>query len=222
MNWMTSLVVLIFVALSWSCDKKHVYEYLLPPEVKEYMFFKAGTYWQYKDTATGDIRSVHVLSDTSYMYEEVLHSGEVIGKREAFKWTTSKTEFTGRAMAPWNGNSGKDSIIRASVSESLRGFNEGHTDVFFYPFILNKSLQAHGSTTVTLIDKIDTLVIFGKTYYDVVKFHDESNFTEDQRETVTFVARNYGIVRKDILIEQQNSTKNYWQRYMLQDSHIKQ
>lgn len=216
---MTSLAVLVFIGLSWSCDKKRQPpEYFLSPEVKEYMFFKAGTYWKYKDTATGEIRSIYVLSDTIYMHENLTHSGEVIAKRETFNWVTSKTEFTGHALSKHNA---QDSIISASVTESLRGINEGVTYVFFYPFILNESLRP-GSTFVTLTDIHDSLTVLGNVYYDVVEFHDDANSIESQYKTVTYVARNYGIVRKDIHVEEKYATQSYWLRYMLYDSNIKQ
>ena len=205
------LIVLCLLLIAGKCKKepRPISTWLMNPDVKAYMYFKTGTWWKYADTATGETRFVEVLEDTIGIFNTTDPRSNYLSHRaERFYWKTADAIYSGGQMQP-EGTGSKEPEARAYKGNVQTGTNT----FFFYPF---KDYELNqGLSVLSKFGEYDSLDVLGIWYQDVVAFRQTLDVSEGGRETITYVAKNYGIVRLDILFEESGGMPEHWQSFLL-------
>ena len=201
-----ALAFFIFSVCSCSCDKSGDENiqpsFLIPQEVKDYTFFKEGTYWIYKDSASGIEDSVYVYY--SYQEYDTLSANNSYGLAPGiYEWFEVKTrsEFYHYDYY-YNLNSSFISYSPLHVSvfreKSKPGDYVGATVCFIYPPTIGITSYWYNDVT-TVNNFYGNYNIGGNTYSNVVNIYETKNVTENDQKTHLFFAKNFGLVRKELI-----------------------
>ena len=165
-------------------------------EVKDYVFFKPGTWWVYKNTRTG-------VLDTQVVTFSLLDTLEQDGAKwhftnELFD-VESKSLTTGYRYAFYMRSLSAEVIdLKWGCVPVLERSNpyEGELTPFYYPFDLWKDKDGY------CIKVKDTMMINNIEYKDVAIFYIKRDNIEphplEGNAAKYYWARNYGLIRKDL------------------------
>lgn len=171
-------------------------------EAKDYVYFKPGTWWMYKNTRTG-------LRDSIVVTYSMLDTLEGIGS----KWRNLQEIFNVRSHSystgynysiyQRQGNVEVTNKPRLFVIPTLVRSEpyEGEIEPFYYPFnfIEKVSSAGYGLQCTTIKD---TMTINGKIYKDVAVFFLRNDNIEpmpnDGNPAKYYWARNFGLIQKDL------------------------
>lgn len=235
--------ILILISLS-DCRKK----YEDPPtenlgfismgEAKDYLLFKPGTWWVYKNTYTNEL-------DTMNLTTSVLDTIQIENRNPpstprkriySFEYITFDIQSLRDSANYHTYLSGMDPdaedffILFEFVCQRNGGFyNIKHTGYsyatqFSYPFYTSEHKGASGAM---FIERKDSMVVMGKTYYDIVSFSVNGGgsmpypniFIFDGGNSIYYWARYIGVIK----MEHQCYDKNFKEIQMnweLIESHI--
>jgi hypothetical protein len=173
-------------------------------EVKDYFYFKIGSWWVYEEENSGVRDSVYVIetySDTSSYYFT----------------TTLKSSYDGYRYLYWPGggatSDADDNIVKKSKrstaitkAKSKPGELVSESTCFlFYPtpglwtystFYWGAGNSSTGKLTVEEIH--NTYIVNDLTYFDVVHNSDECTSSEDGQFTDNFYSKEAGLIRKEL------------------------
>lgn len=197
------LTVLALTALSFSACKdengngKEYFEGPLTQELKDYTYFRNGTYWVYEDSATGDLDSFYVYDSQNFFTDYLDNTGEPLAKLEVFQYFTNSS---------YDGNTYYylTDLINNRYSDHpevtiLRVVKKGgtHTQNHFvrYPLEVGREYQ-YGPSLMRLETRPDK-VNFKNTFHNILVYRDLANTTEGG-ETLFYIAKNIGIIRKEV------------------------
>ena len=170
-------------------------------DLKAYSYFKTGTYWIYKDSATGVEDSVYVYADTSYSYYQ----------NNGIQATGNYMYYVFKAHSYYDSYNYYYQISEGNYSistlengvERIRtksGDYVGETYLMSNRFIEGDHIGLYTGTGTTYFkSKYSNLVIESQNYNNVVKFYDSQNASEYESPTNFYIAKNIGIVKKEIL-----------------------
>lgn len=210
------LLALLFVAmlLSYGCKPKDCHEdgtcaadnRVFPlGEAKKYLCFNQGSYWIYKNTKTGDL-------DTQACEGYLLDNIVVKGTFNHTKHITVRYEYMSRVISSsfndcyyYDVTAGynPDAIRQLKTIVDRNSSKIGSIKAFFYPFVLNEKL-GNGSSNSIFIGLDSTLLIQGKTYYNVAKFElDKDDIWEEKMNctranSVYYWAKDVGLIKKEM------------------------
>lgn len=199
-----TLFILLFVLLSLQCkrpdcSKDVPLETMIPQEVLDYVDFKAGSYWVYQDSVTGEIDSEVVIS-SKHLMENVSttnNCGEVaISYRfENINMLINRYDSAGTL---------KGSFIR-EFNNSAKKSNANQINVFIidnnnsfligYPFSL-KYFEGEYECTETLLD---TLKLDNKEYIKALKLS-KIFATAPSNYILFYFANQIGVIKKTSVI----------------------
>jgi len=170
-------------------------------ESKDYVYFKRGTWWIYKNTKTG-------LLDTIEVFNSVLDTLEKTSKKWHFTnevfLVDSRSLNTGyyyyfyiRPLSP-----DVTTVTWACIPNlERREPYEGDIAPFYYPFDRLKN-NPHGGYETYCTTIKDTMHVNGKVYSDVAVFYlvnDNSEPIPMKRKAAKYYwARHYGLIQKDL------------------------
>lgn len=223
------LLICLLSLLAFGCkDEPETwtrYEYL--NEVRDYIYFKSGTWWVYKKIPSGEldtivvynswIDTVKLVGDGNTLYYELLE-WSARSKLDNYNYRFNR----GPGLLP-DPSFAKDYMITLKGygwSKSRPGDGGGHLLNFLYPF--DTSWNRRGSVSDTrLVSELDTMIIQGITYLNVKTFEASSDFSfiyddlgrKGGRVQYSW-APHFGIIKR------QHMTKN--QSWELVDKHIVQ
>ncbi|HYG16270.1 MAG TPA: hypothetical protein VEC12_11000 [Bacteroidia bacterium] len=176
---------------------KPYFEGPLTQELKDYTYFRNGTYWVYEDSATGDLDSFYVYDSQNFFTDYVDNSGEPLAKLEVFQYFTNSS-YDGNTyyyLTDLINNRYSDhpevTILRVMERNDTNTLNH----FVHYPLEVGKEYQ-YGTSLMQLADRPDK-VNFKHTFDDVLVYQDFANNTEGG-ETIFYIAKNMGIIRKEI------------------------
>ncbi len=176
-----SIFTILLIVLLSTCRKKAD-----PPaenlgffslgEAKDYLLFKPGTWWVYKNSYTNELDTmiltscamdtVHAESKIRFFDYEAMGFG-ILSKRDNAYYSSP-----GSSM---NADASTFSATWSWECQRIGGYHLMHTTTpsttgsgFFYPF--DKSKRGNGVYETTFDDRKDSLIVGGKTYYDIVSF----------------------------------------------------
>jgi hypothetical protein len=196
------------LCLGGSCCKKD--ELLEPPvqhlpqELKDWMYFKQNTWWLYQDSASLIMDSVTVDSSRIDIIDFTdPKSGDIQKRVERFSvFTFSNLNSylylysTGlRCMDRYDPNRVCYDVFRDRYYQNSHA---GMTIAFLFSPIIGSQVAPNGLTAVTLSAIYDSISIGNKYYYNIVKIEETKNETEDNSQTVFYISKNFGIIRKEI------------------------
>jgi hypothetical protein len=187
-------LIFSFVLVVTACKKEETKYIKLSSEMKEWAWFKPGSYWVYQNEATGELDSVYVIKDT--LDHDFNYSDETL---------RSKTEKVEIQMM----NSKKNKII---------------IEASFQCKIIEKSLLNElimGYEFLKMNSKNEIVFDSSMIYYDKYAIHEIlfNNVYQYKTRTIYygsdyqinfnyyFISKNYWIIKK---IETRNNVTNTW------------
>jgi len=170
-------------------------------EAKDYVYFKKGTWWVYKNTRTG-------LYDTIEVYFNLLDT--LAEKSDKWRFTNelfsvkSKSLTTGHFYNFYQRSAAVDVLTEPTgfITPNLarREPFEGDIIPFYYPFV-----KPHYGYNFCVNIK-DTMNINGQVYPDVAVFYIKQDALEPDplngKPAKYYWARHYGLVQKDLFDSQ--------------------
>ncbi len=205
---LTIIILLLNVlAATYSCGhepiepiKKTELGFLPLGEVKDYVFFKPGTWWVYKNTRTGEYDSILVtysLLDTIEQNSEWRHFTNEVFDVESKSLTNGYNySLYVRVLSA----EGPDFKWLCLPTLERNNPYEGEIDPFYYPFDLIKN--KNGDYEAYCLTVKDTMTINNKMYKDIAVFYIKRDVIEplphEGNAAKFYWAKNYGLVRKDL------------------------
>lgn len=170
-------------------------------DLTAYSYFKTGTYWIYKDSATGIEDSVYVYFDTSYSYYQnngiqaagnyMYHDCKIHSNSDTYNYYY---KISGGNYSISTGENGVERI------RTKPGNYIGETYLMSNRFIEGDQIGLFTGTGTTYFKmEYSSFLLEGNIYNKVVKFYDDKNASEYESPTNFYIAKNIGIIRKEIL-----------------------
>jgi hypothetical protein len=234
---MKKTILILMSALSVFAGCQYEYEpYFAAPEpaiqlqdLTAYSYFKTGTYWIYKDSASGIEDSVYVFYDTVYSY---YHSGNSIVSAGNYNYyechAHSYTDTYNYYYKIDMGYYGSNGVMGTWRIKTKPGDYVGQT------FLMNnyfkngsKSYPYTSPGIVSYINYFDSINVNGNAFLNVVHFNDTKNASENlstpfgsiNPSTDFYIAKNIGIVKKhvyDTIFNTINKTDNLIRYHIVQ------
>ena len=169
-------------------------------EVKEFLYFKDGSYWVYEEETTGELDSMYVIGSenypNSYYFSTTIHSQ--LDSYDYEYWSILGTGCPDTGLV--------QDGLRCTHIKKLKGKPGdfvSETYVFFYwaekgDFMTNWVYQ-HPDNAVLVKEVLSTYDLSGETYQDVYVVEEEYDASENKQHTMHYYARNHGLVRKELL-----------------------
>jgi hypothetical protein len=168
-------------------------------EMMEWVYFKTGTYWIYKEQNTGALDTMTVFYDYNGVSE--------VGNRQfLYKIISSRDGFT---YSYWfnDGWSGDcpylpNCYCRAVDCERFRsGFDSDNDHVFIFPLKLGNKVGQYvsmtsGASEITEYHEIDT--INELVFTDIYVFHQDLSPQHQNAPSIYSLSKNVGIIKKEV------------------------
>ena len=172
-----------------------------PQEVKDYIIFKPGTYWIYKDSTTGTEDSVFVY-DFIEGHDTLYPNNAPAGIYEWFQVSTSSAldgyDYYYKYYA--------DNIIEhpnymvTVIREKLKpGDYVGEILCFIFPPNVGYVAYWGPYDVASVYQYFDSYILDNLSFQNTIEIHETVNITENDQRTNFFFGKNYGIVRKELL-----------------------
>lgn len=160
--------------------------------IKDYTYFKPGTYWIYEDS--------HGNIDSMFVYE----SGEGLDTASGYRY------FTSRAHSSFDNydyrifyNSGWTTFHptrhKVFMNKSGPGDYVGEIMLMEYPFINGNKLYWDNSNIITTKDFFADYLVNSLSFSNVVKMNESIDVIFEYQETNYFIAEHFGIIQKELL-----------------------
>lgn len=195
------LILLMFLfCLISGCKPKdeELQTYMLPAEIKDYSYFKWGTWWVYEEQNTHVRDCVYVSSGKLVTDTFNSHLG-VPGIFEVMNWKTYSSydacNFQYYTDAAWTITThtayGRTPIFKGKHNQQVSEI----TTSFFSKASINDS-YCTSSGCVKFIGKYDSLKINNKYFADVKVFFQANDPTENNDSSFFYYSKNVGIIKK--------------------------
>ncbi len=196
--------LLFSIVLLNSCKKFEYQAYFEEPpkpleDLSAYSYFKTGTYWIYKDSASGIEDSVYVYYDTSYSYYQ--NNGWQDEGTYMFYYFNAHSyydsyDYTYKiSMGNYSVVSGATGVerIKRKPTDYV-----GDTYLMHNKFVSDLAMTLYTGTGTTYFKTFyDSITFTTNRFYLVSKFFDTNNETEYHSPTNFYIAKNIGIIRKE-------------------------
>ena len=204
LSYITSIV---FTLILLSGCKHFEYEpyFEVPPapleDITAYSYFKTGTYWIYKDSASAVEDSVYVFVDTNYLYHQTntyQEEGDYM-----FYGFRAYSEYDS-CVYYYSISMGNYILTTHEVGCLLRKYKQpnyiGATFLMTNRFVAGDQIGYYAAQGMTYYkDYYDSLQILSNSFHKVSKFHSTINETMENSPTNFYIAKNIGIIRKEKL-----------------------
>ncbi len=180
-------------------------DHTMPKEMYDYGYFLPGTYWVYEDSVSGAIDSVWVWD--AYKGRDTLGRSNSSGLDEGiYDWFKIKTRssYFNADYYYWSNSS------RAAKSYSFPVYREilsssmlAETPCLRFHYELGKIY--YGYSSVNSVDTqrcsafFNSLILASNSFYSVIVYEQTKNYLEEDNHTYFYWAKNYGLIRKEIL-----------------------
>ena len=220
MKHLLFLILLAITLLYSSCKKDpNTSQPSKPPvplqDLTVYSYFKTGTYWIYKDSATSILDSIYVPFDTSFSYYQ---NNNIQAAGNYMYYDTRTYSYLDNHYCYYQISMGNYSIVNGYLG--VERTSHTGTDYLMVNEFNNTLFGYWGSPgVVTYCGSFDTLNVNGIVFNNAVHFHDTNNSTEISYTTTFgycnpttdfFIAKHIGIVRKRIRDYQFNTVNKTW------------
>jgi hypothetical protein len=170
-------------------------------EVKDYLYFKPGSYWVYECDSTGELDSQVIRSiDTPWFHLGYIDYQLLMYNRESIPFRTRFNTYYPTVISPY---CEKCQRGFRNVLNIVSPFGSATDCVFYYPF--DSTVAGGGGSSPTYYKGyIDSLQVLGKWYKDVRVFqygtsgfirpNYKTEILRDARMTM-FWAKNVGVVK---------------------------
>ncbi len=181
----------------------------LPNEIKEFMYFKPGTFWIYKDSATNMVDTVTVTDTVAI---PITTNGKYYEQYQTITYSTHyKYYFYYSINTSWSEKciSGNQSRPCYNIKHIMTrpGSFIGENYLVFLPFQKNYwgyASMGIDNAIVRTTDIFDSVSFNPFVFSKVIQVNTSSNLFYGGAETNFYIARNVGLVRKEITPKQGN------------------
>lgn len=172
----------------------------IPQELKDYIEFKPGTWWLYRDSLKGTLDTMRVTSHSNYYYEGKLSYNqapchcEYLGVKMTFDY--DQADYSYGVSTAW--------ASKTDINKNLVTIGKHNVTMSFgthiymaYPFTIgNQGFTSYGNEydLAKIENRYDTL--YG--YSDVVEVSNSLNKFEFYRPTRSYFARHIGLIRYEV------------------------
>lgn len=172
--------------------------------IKDYAYFKQGSYWIYKDSLSG-------IEDSEYVYynysgKDTVNQNGISNIYDYFGIKTYSTfyQFTFEYWlnTSWSSRDANGNIIRNSIFRDKYAVGNfvGETEMMTDRFVIGELIYPYTQDgIVSCTGLCDSLNISSKFFKNVVRFNDTENITEGKSRTNFYIAKNVGIIRKEVV-----------------------
>jgi hypothetical protein len=193
---------------------------------KEFIYFKEGTEWTYMNTKDSTLATSLVI-ESRIEIERRSREERLLAYVETFTYNVYSSrqghviEYYGRARGtgPLDEEHLKNERDRPYYLCNRRSGNAFSQIFFYYPH-MGYEARPMGHSIITLSERYDSLKVGGRYYHDVYRIHETKNPIEGIRETNFYVARGYGIIRKEINNKPEPHLPDDWEYWDLVESTI--
>lgn len=171
--------------------------YWIPREVKDYCYFKEGSYWIYQDSATGQLDSVYVYYAANGL--DTLHNQDYNGLYDWFdcKMMSSFDNYTYEHWYHATYMSTHPNRAMCYRDKYRPGDDAGETIIIDYPFVIGQNCYPVGSGTVTTVGFLDSMIVDQIFYHNVDILSQSDDATMNTGHSVYYLSKNIGIIRKE-------------------------
>ncbi|HEV7232527.1 MAG TPA: hypothetical protein VGO45_14415 [Bacteroidia bacterium] len=189
--------------ISCKKDKATVYpdkRIPVPQILADYGYFKKGTYWIYRDTATLALDSVYVTASKQGTEQNTPDNGHPYNGYYGYFNVYTQSSFEGVQYNDWvdtHFTSGGHSEIWRNKINNAGTPSWLMTDYFVVgqTFVPDNGY----ASTVAFENQYDSLKIESNYFKNVVLFNDKQNPIQYNSVTNVYLAKNIGVIRKEIL-----------------------
>lgn len=169
----------------------------IPQIVKDFTWFKIGTYWVYEDSATNQLDSIYVFQaffdTTEYVYQ-----GQPTGKYEELtvksRSAIDNSEYYHQLRGGvWTPDKHRYVVNYVKWKSSIGILNSA---MFFYPLVSSNGFSSVWGGDFAVVDTISQKEINGKIYKNIYVFKNKKDETMDYDSTITWMAKGYGLIKK--------------------------
>jgi hypothetical protein len=208
---MKRLVYILLISLFFiSCRKEKEpipnenQNFSIPDDIKDYCFFKPGTFWVYQDSLTGMIDSMYVTD--SYVGKDTVSSQDNVGYTGIFDFfnvyvysTALGGEYLYWTDATYWQAPGLQNIPRVYIKNTtiMTGYNESVL-MFTNEYLNNNVLYTDNGGQINY----SGLMSFTNSYYNfqnVKKYNSTKNYTVFGHPTIYCLKKNVGLINYKIL-----------------------
>lgn len=177
----------------------------IPQEVRDYMWFDIGSFWIYEDSATQILDTIKVYNtevevNPNYNQETPITHFEILSVYAKSNSTGCLYEYHAGTYSDLKTNG---VVIKYFTPDEPK--TAKRSEVLTRPFIPYKVYIRYPGE-FTLIDTLSSYVLNGKTYSNVKVYYHQYDGMMDFNPTKTWVAPNYGIIKKQCL----SKPKTFW------------
>lgn len=197
-------------------------------DITQYAYFKTGTYWILKDSATGVEDSVYVFRDTAYLYYQnngIQAEGNYMFYTCQFHSYLTDYNYVHSISMGWYSTNINSVLVEREKNNPYVGRSALMSNVFDirYPHYYWLS-----PGEIRYKEWFDSLNADGIVYHNVVHFQDTENASENfivgsigsiNPTTDYFIAKNIGIVKiqiNDYRFNQKHKTQNLIRAHIVQ------
>jgi hypothetical protein len=179
----------------------------LSQDLKDYAYFKVGTWWVYEEETSHDFDSVYLYSSLDTIITFDGSSTTPDGTYESIDMNAhsfyDEYNYNMWANTTWPTIGGKRAL---NTDKFKPGDYVGETVAFFDHAKLNDFMGTYiNNGKVTLVELQDSMIISNNIFHGVRKFYDNSNSNEHYSPTNYYYSKNIGLIRKEVL-----STNKVW------------
>jgi hypothetical protein len=222
------IVAMALMLTATSCrDDGPVPTIHLNENFKEFIYFKEGTEWTYMNTEDSTIVSSIVIENSISINEGRPEEDELpLFMAESFLYKVNSQRI-GKIVEYQGVSSGcidfdeRELVEHGSPCffESRKASNAAFRIFFYYPHIGHKAAPI-GHSKITLAEYFDSIYVGGQYYQEIYRIHETKNPLEGKKETNFYVARGYGIIRKELNDKERDMDPDNWQQWDLIESTI--
>jgi hypothetical protein len=197
-----STLVVLFV---FSCKRDSPpvypdYRISVPQVLLDYGYFKTGTYWVYQDTASLSLDSVYVTSfDQGTHYTTPSNNSPYSGYYGYYD-VYSQDPFEGRQYHNWVNTEFTFGELSTLYEDKIINYDSLKETWLMTDHFVNGQPDPNGGYPVDYENQYDSLKIQNVYFKNVLFFQDGKNATQNNSITNTYLAKNVGVIRKEILL----------------------
>ncbi len=208
-------------------DGKNASKLCIPQEVKDYCYFKPGTYWVYIDSLSGIKDCVYVtgsaLIEIDNRTRKSLDDRRVLEKMRV-ETTHSYDQFRNYFETTTN-VPGLNANVAITVTSTGFASKEGYFD---YPYKLGTSINPNNNLRGIIL-KVPSLIVKTKVFSNLFYYYLERDGSsrrdpvDASPEHTYYLAKNIGLVKSVVRVIDTNNSQNTFNRvWLLQNYKIVQ
>lgn len=177
----------------------------IPQAVKDYAFFKVGSWWVYKDSVTGQFDTITVITARSGIDTTINNKGAITAVHEWFT-STLESSHDGYKYDVDLHSSWKDNLT--FIDKHKPGNFAGQRTYLFTPYDIGnvRGSACSDNAIVTITNKYDSIKQLSKIYNNCLEFTASKSCIDSNKQVKYILAEKVGLIQKTI-----GNNENHWQ-----------